>query len=154
MISKKINDDLPLQTQTNKLLIEMPLVVNTYDIDVVGHVNNIVCFRWLEDLRNKLFSQIHPLEKLLEANHYPVVISCDVKYKKQIKLFDKLVGRIFLENHIHGIFTLKAEILKDNYVAFTAIQKCVLMNLNTNKIYYGNISDLVKHHSDFITKIS
>lgn len=98
----------------------MPLVVNTYDIDVAGHVNNIVYIRWLEDLRNKLFSQIQPLEKLLKANYYPVVISSDVKYKKQIKLFDKPIGRIFFENYANGIYTLKAEILVDNYVVFTA----------------------------------
>ncbi len=131
--------------KAKSLFVEAHIPVNTYDIDVAGHVNNIVYIRWLEDLRNKLFSQIHPLEKLLETNHYPVVISCDVKYKKQIKLSDKPVGRIFLENYIHGVFTLKAEILLNNHIAFTAIQKCVLMDLSSHKMFKGNIHDIGMH---------
>lgn len=130
--------------ETKSPIIEIPFTVNTYDIDIAGHVNNIVYIRWLEDLRNKLFAQIHPLEKLLEANHYPVVVSSDVKYKKQIKLFDKPVGIMFMHNYSHGVFTVKAEINLDNHIAFVAVQKCVLINLNDNKMFKGNIKDLVK----------
>lgn len=50
-------DEVLLLSKTNLLFIEVPLFVNTYDIDVAGHVNNIVYVRWLEDMRNELFSQ-------------------------------------------------------------------------------------------------
>ncbi|MFH0735045.1 MAG: thioesterase family protein [bacterium] len=127
------------------LFSEINLTVNTYDIDIAGHVNNIVYIRWLEDLRNKFFAQIHPMEKLLEANHYLFVVSSDVKYKKQIKLFDKPIGRMILKDHSHGIFTLKAEINIDNHVAFIATQKCVVVSLIDNKMFKGNIFELVEH---------
>jgi acyl-CoA thioester hydrolase len=142
-IDKEMKNNTILKCdETKSLLTEIPFTVSTYDIDVAGHVNNIVYIRWLEDLRNKLFSLIQPLEKLIESNHYPVVVSSDVKYKKQIKLFDKPVGIIFLHNYSHGVFTFKAEINIDNHISFIATQKCVLMNLGDNKMYKGNIHDL------------
>ena len=126
------------------LSVETGLKVNTYDIDIAGHVNNIVYLRWLEELRNELFSQVYDLQKLLKINHYLVVASCEMKYKKTIKLFDKPVGKMFLQNHSHGVFVFNAEIINDNHVAFTGTQKCVLMNLIDNKMFKGNIYDLVK----------
>jgi len=127
-----------------RMFFESVLKVNTYDIDIAGHVNNMVYMRWLEDMRNELFSQIYPLEKLLEINYYPVVISTEMKYKRQIKLFDKPIGRIFLESYSHGVIMLKAEICINDDIAFTATQKCILMNLNTQKMYMGSIQDLIK----------
>lgn len=124
---------------------ELPLLVNTYDIDVAGHVNNIVFIRWLEDLRNKLFMQLYSLQKLLELDFYLVVVASDMKYKKQIKLFDIPVGKMFLKSYSHGVFVFNAEITIEQRIAFTATQKCVLLNLTDNKMFVGNINDLVDH---------
>jgi len=130
----------------NLSVVEISHTVNTYDIDVAGHVNNIVYVRWLEDLRNELFSQNFLLKKLLVVNHYPVVVSSEIKYKKQIKLFDKPLGKMFVQSYSHGIIALKADIIVENSLAFIATQKCVLMNLNENKMFTGNINDLVERN--------
>ena len=132
--------------KTNPPGAEISFTVNTYDIDVAGHVNNIVYVRWLEDLRNKLFTQIYPMEKLLDINHHLVVVSSELKYKKQIKLFDKPLGKMFMQSYSHGIIILKAEIMVENSLAFIATQKCVLMNLNENKMFTGHIRDLVRQN--------
>jgi acyl-CoA thioester hydrolase len=137
-------DEVLLSSKTNQLFIEVPLLVNTYDIDVAGHVNNIVYVRWLEDMRNILFMQIYPMEKLLESNHHLVVVSSEIKYRKQIKLFDKPIGKMFVQSYSHGMFVLKAEIKIEDHLAFIAIQKCVLLNLNENKMFTGNIHNLVE----------
>jgi len=129
-----------------RMVFESVLKVNTYDIDIVGHVNNIVYIRWIEDLRAELFSQIYPLEKLLEINYYPVVISTELKYKGQIKLFDKPIGRIFLESYSHGEIILKIEICLNENIAFTATQKCVLMNLTTQKMFMGSFEKLIQKY--------
>ena len=123
--------------------IEQSLTVNTYDIDVAGHVNNGVYIRWLEDLRHGLFYKIYPLEKLLKANHYLVITSNEIKYKKQIKLFDKPIGKMILQSHSHGLFIFRTEISLDGQLVFTSTQKCVLINLITNKMFKGNINDLL-----------
>lgn len=124
------------------LSVELEIKVNTYDIDVANHVNNIVYLRWLEDLRNSLFSQVCPLEEILKLNYYPVVVYTEMKYKKQIVLFDKPVGKVWIDKNPHGIIVLKAEIRTNNKIAFTATQKCVLLNLTTNIIYKGEIVEI------------
>ena len=131
--------------RTSLKSIEIPLKVNTYDIDIAGHVNNIVFIRWIEDLRNELFNQIYPVKKLLEIKYYPVVVSSEIKYRKQIKLFDKPIGKMFLQSYSHGLLIFNAEIINDNYIVFIATQKCVLMNLKNNKMLKSNINDVAQH---------
>ena len=129
-----------------RMVFESVLKVNTYDIDIAGHVNNIVYIRWIEDLRAELFSQIYPLEKLLEINYYPVVISTELKYKGQIKLFDKPIRRIFLESYSHGVIMLKIEICLNDDRAFTATQKRVLMNLTIHKMFMESFEKLIQKY--------
>jgi acyl-CoA thioester hydrolase len=138
------NDKVAQIDKTKPLFIEISLNVNTYDIDVAGHVNNIVYIRWLEDMRSLLFSKIFSLKKLLEVNHYIVVVSSEVKYRKQIKLFDKPIGKMLLLSYSHGVLLFKTEITIDNYIAFNATQKCVLMDLKNNKMLKGDINDFAK----------
>jgi len=116
------------------LSFETKVEIKPYDSDVANHVNNIVYIRWLEDLRIKLFDQFLPISKLLEEKIYLVVISTDIKYKKQLTLFDEPTGKIKLTDYSHGIFTLNAEISVSNKIAFTAIQKCILMDLTSGKM--------------------
>lgn len=130
--------------KTKSLFVKIPLIVNSYDIDVAGHVNNIVYMRWLEDLRNNLFTKFYSLKDLLQNNYYPVVVSSDMKYRKQIKLFDKPSGEMILQSNSHGLIVLQAEILIDEDIVFRAAQKCVLMNMKDNKMFKGNINDLFK----------
>jgi acyl-CoA thioester hydrolase len=123
----------------------MNIEVKTYDIDLAGHVNNLVYVRWLEDLRNELFAQIYPLEELIKLNYYPVIISNEMKYKSQIKLFDQPVGRISLESYSHGVITLNAEILNKGKISFQATQRCVLMHLQDHKMFKGSFDRLVSY---------
>lgn len=127
--------------------VEIPFKVNTYDIDIAGHLNNIVYVRWLEDLRIKCFSNICDLQKLLADNFYLVVASCEMKYKKQIKLFEKPVGRMTLQSYARGIFIFTSEIAVGNCISFNATQKCVLVNLKTNKMFTGNMDSITAKFS-------
>jgi acyl-CoA thioester hydrolase len=136
---------ITIQTYPEKdVFIKIPLYVNTYDIDIAGHVNNIVYVKWLEKLRNELFSELCPLEILISKNIYPVIVGCEMKYKKQIGLFDKPIGRMCLFKHSHGMLLLKAEIEVELKPVFSAMQKCVLLYLDSNTIYKGEISALTR----------
>lgn len=110
------------------------LPVNTYDIDIAGHVNNIVYIRWLEELRVSLFNKFLPISGLLSKGLFPVVVSTNISYKKQLLLDDRPQGRIWIEKMYKGIFILKAEITVDHSCAAAATQKCVIINLKTNRI--------------------
>jgi acyl-CoA thioester hydrolase len=112
----------------------LDLMIKTYDIDVAGHVNNAVYVQWFEDLRTKLFNDHFNLPGLLSKNLYPVVISTEIHYKKLLKLFDKPVGKIYVESLNHGIFTLRAEIKLDGKLSASGLQKCVLLDLKNSTI--------------------
>lgn len=103
--------------------------IRTYEIDIAGHVNNIVYIKWLEDLRCKLFDQILPIDNLLYWNLYPVVISTNITYKKQLKLNDKPAGCIWIDNIRHNMMTLKFNFICAENICVFAKQKCVIMNL-------------------------
>jgi len=115
--------------------------VHTYDIDAAGHVNNVVYIRWLEDLRNMIVESTFTFKHLLERNHYLVVISTEAKYRKQISLFDSPGGEMTLTGMKHGIFELHAKITLNGKLSFSAVQKCVLMNTRTGKMFTGKLND-------------
>jgi acyl-CoA thioesterase FadM len=72
-----------------------------------------------------------------------VVASCELKYKKQIKLMDRPIGKMFLESSSHGILIFKAEIRIDDKIAFCASQKCVIMDLKNNLMITDNIIKII-----------
>jgi len=121
--------------QSNRpLIVENDFIVTTYDIDIAGHLNNVVYVRWLEDLRRIFFDEHYPVKNLLSLNLYPVIASTNIKYKRQIKLFDKPKGFMWLEKIDRIILKLKAEFTVNGSVAAFAEQKCVIYNLETSQI--------------------
>jgi acyl-CoA thioester hydrolase len=118
----------------NKISVELKPEIKTYDIDIAGHVNNIVYIKWFEDLRTELFNNYFNLQDLISNNLYPVVVSTNIVYKKYLTLFDKPVGIMSIECCKHSIITLKIEIKLEEKIAAFGEQKCVLMNLKTGKM--------------------
>ncbi len=113
---------------------ESEIEIKTYDIDVAGHVNNIVYIRWIEDLRSRLLGSCYSMDELLEKNLYPVVTSTEIRYRSQLKLSDRLKGVIWIESIRHGLMQLKVIFQRDDEVIATAEQNCVLMNLETGRM--------------------
>ena len=123
----------------------LELEIKTYDIDVAGHVNNAVYVQWIEDLRIKFFNEHFNLPELIEKKLYPVVISTDIQYKKFLKLYDKLVGVMKIESQNHGIFTLQAEISVEGEIAASAMQKCVITDLEKSAMITGSqLQEIIK----------
>ncbi len=118
-----------MDLENDKYKASIDFEIKTYEIDVAGHVNNIVYVKWLEDLRNKLFEQILPIDNLLYRNLYPVITSTNIAYKKQLKLSDRPSGNIWIEDIKHNMMILKFNFIINESVCAFAKQKCVLMNL-------------------------
>lgn len=108
--------------------------IKPYDIDAAGHVNNTVYVRWLEDLRIRLFENFLPINELLNQNQHLVVTSTVINYKKQISLNDNPVAFMQLIRFDRVIWVLNAEFRVNDYLAASAEQKCVVVDLLTNKI--------------------
>lgn len=127
-------------------------VVHTYDIDAAGHVNNTVYVRWLEQLRNKIVEQVFGFKNLLAQKYYFVVAAGDLRYRKQITLFEEPQGEMVLESYAHGVFTLRAVFMVNGQKAFTALQKCVLMNTEHGGMFKGKLADFPLTGTKFLTE--
>lgn len=76
--------------------IETDFEVKSYDIDVVGHVNNIVYIRWLEDIRMNFLNKYLPYNELMEKGISPVLVKTEIEYKQPIKMFDAVVAKSYI----------------------------------------------------------
>jgi acyl-CoA thioester hydrolase len=120
---------------------KLDLEIKTYDIDIAGHVNNIVYVKWLEDLRALLYRNIFDFQKVVETGFYPVVTHTSINYIKQIKLFEKLFGTVELTAEKHGMLFLKFQLKNETTLFAEAEQRCVMMDLNSGK--------MVKSYNEF-----
>lgn len=125
-----------------KYFVKQKLQVNTFDIDIAGHLNNIVYVQWIEILRTKLFTDFFDFKNIVNSNKYPVVISTNIDYKKQIKLFDEVEASFWLDKTEKCFCYFKFEVKVNDILMAKALQKCVIIELGTNKII--NPKDFVK----------
>ncbi len=128
--------------EKGKYQASINIKIKTYEIDIAGHVNNIVYIKWLEDLRFKLFEQILPIDTLLKSDLYPAVVSTEIVYKRQLKLNDTPTGYIRLENIKHNIMFLKYNFLIDENICAFATQNCVFMNIKNGTMDKQRLSSL------------
>lgn len=106
------------------LLVEMPIRVKTYDIDFVGHVNNAVYVRWLEDLRLHLLDTYFPLEPMREQGIAPIIVTTNIHYRQGITLSDAHVhARMWVKEFRLASFFLQAEFLVGDEMKCTAEQR-------------------------------
>jgi acyl-CoA thioester hydrolase len=105
-------------------LTELTIRVKTYDIDFVGHVNNAVYVRWLEDLRLELLDQHYPLADMTEEGIVPIIINTNIHYKQGVVLSEKFVtARMWMSSLERATFHLAAEFLVGDQLRCTATQR-------------------------------
>lgn len=115
------------------LEVELTIPVRTYDIDFAGIVSNITYIKWLEDLRLKFLDEHLPLDKPLKEGYAPIVAGTEIEYKRPIKLFNQVIGRLWLSSLGRLKWTVQAEILCNNEIAATATQKGAFVNLQNGR---------------------
>jgi acyl-CoA thioester hydrolase len=76
-------------------------------------VNNAVYLNYLEAARWKFFKEVDMLDYMMDKRIYPVVIETNIKYVRELKLFEQIVVKSKWE-------------IEDNYII--ANQNIVLMN--------------------------
>lgn len=115
------------------LFIEREFTVKTYYIDFAGHVSNIVYIRWLEDLRFAFMEEYHPLGPSMENGVAPVVTRTEVDYRRPVRLFEPVIGRMWagdagkLRMNLHATFTVAEQ------VCVEARQQGVFIDLKTGR---------------------
>lgn len=114
------------------MLVELPIRVKTYDIDFVGHVNNIVYVRWLEDLRLHLLDTYFPLEPMRQGGVVPIIVNTHIDYHLGISLDDKdVLGRMWVKKFGKATFYLDVEFIVKDAVRCTAWQRGAFVDAKT-----------------------
>ncbi|HTR82810.1 MAG TPA: thioesterase family protein [Bacteroidota bacterium] len=113
--------------------IELQFRPKTYDIDFAGHVSNIVYIRWLEDLRLSFLDKHLPLSGLMEHGVAPVVMRTTIEYKKAVKLFDAVEGKMWIKDVGNVKGTLAAEFAVNHIVVAKADQEGLFVKLDTGR---------------------
>ena len=112
---------------------ELPLRVQTYDIDVAGIVSNIVFVRWLEDLRLGLMDEAYPLVQALAEDVAPILVSTRIAYRRPVTIADKLVGRMRVASLGRVRWRLAAEFTVGGVICADAEQEGLFMRLSTRR---------------------
>jgi acyl-CoA thioester hydrolase len=115
------------------MFVEKPFTVRTYDIDFAGHVSNIVYIRWLEDLRFLLLEEHLPLKPQMDAGYAPILVRTNIQYKRAIRLFEPVVGRMWIQSVGAARIILAAHILVNDEVCADIVQEGVFADLTTGR---------------------
>lgn len=115
------------------LLVEMPLRINGYDIDVMGIVHNLVYPRWFEDLRTRFLDLYWPLDGMLRDRQCPTILTTHVEYKAPLTIFDKPVGRLWLTEAGKARWKIAAEIATAETLHCTGWQEGIILDLEKRK---------------------
>ena len=117
-----------------KLIFTEPIY--TYQIDFVGHVNNIVYIQWLENARVKLIeamglsiSQLSVSDEIL-----PIITETEIKYKKPFFLSDKVQIEVWVCKMFNVSANFRFRFLNEKgEVCSTAWQKVLFIDKATMK---------------------
>ena len=112
---------------------ELPLRVQTYDIDFAGIVSNIVFIRWLEDLRLGLMDEAYPLVQALAEDVAPILVSTRIAYRRPVTLADKVIGRMRVAGLGRVRWRLAAEFVVGGTICAAAEQEGLFMRLSTRR---------------------
>ena len=122
------------RVERRSLLVSLPIRVKTYDIDFVGHVNNIVYVRWLEDLRLQFLDTHLPLDGLVAEGVVPVVVNTEIHYRQAIVLDEKVVlARMWVQDMGKAAFYLGADFLVEDEVRCSATQRGTFVSMESGR---------------------
>lgn len=114
--------------------ITLAFPVRTYDIDFVGIVSNIVYIRWLEDLRLQMLADYFPLDAAMQVQGIaPVLLRTEIDYKRAIRLFDAVQGRMWLAEAGPVRQVLAAEFTVDGRLHAAARQTTCFIELASGR---------------------
>jgi len=115
-----------------KLIFTEP--VYTYQIDFVGHVNNIVYVQWLENARIKLIEAMGlTITQIAEQDEIlPIITETDIKYKKPLFLSNKVQVEVWVSEMFNVSANFKFRFLNEKgEVCSTAQQKVLFIDKAT-----------------------
>jgi acyl-CoA thioester hydrolase len=89
-------------------IIFFDLEIYSYQIDLLGHVNNAVYIQWMEIGRTKLLEAIGlPTQQIFQQGFAPVLVHTNITYKSPLCLGDRVVVQVWLSELNHASAVLQ-----------------------------------------------
>lgn len=121
-------------SEVKPLLLEMPIRINGYDIDVMGIVSNIVYIRWFEDLRHHFLDVYWPYEEMLKLNQSPVLAKTEANYKYPLTIQDKpIIGKVWVHHFGRAKWEMGFEIANESRIFCTGTQMGYIFDINRKR---------------------
>lgn len=98
--------------KNTKLLFEYPLEIRWGDMDALGHVNNVIYFRYFEQARAAWLASIGEEGTINSADQGPLIITANATYLKPVVYPAHLMVRMLGEAPGRSSFVVHYEILK------------------------------------------
>ncbi|EAT17081.1 thioesterase family protein [Desulfuromonas acetoxidans] len=90
---------------------EMPIIIQPQDIDLMGHVNNIVYLRWVQDVATAHWNHAATDEE--KAGLLWMVTRHEIDYLRQVFAEDKLIARTWVGKAQRRRFERHTEIRRE-----------------------------------------
>jgi len=105
----------------------------TYDIDIAGHVSNIVYIRWLEDLRVQCIGQFAPLQDLMAQGLIPNLVHTAIDYRRSVQAFEHVTAQMWIARLGRTSATLHATFYVGDMLCAQAEQVGVFVDATTGR---------------------
>ncbi len=117
--------------------VKFDLEVYTYQIDIVGHLSNIIYIEWMEIGRLKLLEAVGlPVVELTKKDIFPVLVNTNITYKNPIFFGDKVRAEIWISKLNAASAIMEFRFIKnDGILAATGYQKGLFITGSTGKPY-------------------
>lgn len=123
------------ETVDDRPVMEMPLRIAGYDLDVAGVVNNQVYVRWLEDLRTAFMARWITFEESMRRGLAPTLVRLEIDYRVALRFGDGIVGRLWFASSGRASGVIETEILRlpDRHVCAHALQTVCFVDQRTGR---------------------
>jgi acyl-CoA thioester hydrolase len=123
--------------------IEFELEVYTYQIDIVGHLSNIVYVEWMEIGRLKFLEAVGlPVTDLAADDIYPILVQTNISYKQPVFYGDKILCEVWLSKLNAASAIIEFRFYKNNGILVASgNQKGLFIIGSTGKPYRLPVAD-------------
>lgn len=111
--------------------------IRSYDIDINGHVSNLVYLRWMEDARNLMLEAVGlPLGSIKHLPFTPVLAETEIKYIKPLAIGDCIRLELWLSKLSRVAATMEFNFIRgESERVARATQRGLFLDLSTERPY-------------------
>ncbi|MBW4622672.1 MAG: acyl-CoA thioesterase [Cyanosarcina radialis HA8281-LM2] len=113
--------------------ISFDLEIYSYQIDLMGHVNNAIYIQWMEIGRTKLLEAVElPIQATFKQGFAPVLIHTSITYKSPLCLGDRVTIELWISELNHASAILEFRFYNQHQVLVAeGLQKGLFVDLQT-----------------------